>query len=175
LLATDPDSDRVAVGVLNQDGDYTYLNGNQTGALLVNYIITQRHKKQDLPQNAAIVKSIVTGDLGKAVASKYGVATFETLTGFKNICAKANEWDVTGEYSFIFGYEESIGYVYLDLVRDKDAIVSSMLIAEMAGYYKNIGKTLLDVLEDMYHEYGYYSEKQISIVLEGIEGQYRIK
>ncbi|MBC7087635.1 MAG: phospho-sugar mutase [Tissierellales bacterium] len=175
LLATDPDSDRVAVGVLNEDGDYTYLNGNQTGALLVNYIITQRHKKQDLPQNAAIVKSIVTGDLGKAVASKYGVATFETLTGFKNICAKANEWDVTGEYSFIFGYEESIGYVYLDLVRDKDAIVSSMLIAEMAGYYKNIGKTLLDVLEDMYHEYGYYSEKQISIVLEGIEGQYRIK
>ncbi|TJX67952.1 phospho-sugar mutase [Soehngenia saccharolytica] len=175
LLATDPDCDRVAIAVMNDKGDYTYLNGNQTGALLVNYIVTQRHAKNDLPSNAAIVKSIVTGDLGKAVASKYGVATFETLTGFKNICAKANEWDITGEYKFLFGYEESIGYVYQDLVRDKDAIVSSMLVAEMAGYYKNKGMSLLDVLENMYHEYGYYAEKQISIVLEGIEGQYRIK
>ncbi len=175
LLATDPDSDRVAVAVMNDNGDYTYLNGNQTGALLVNYIVTQRHAKNDLSSNAAIVKSIVTGDLGKAVAKKYGVTTFETLTGFKNICAKANEWDVTGEYKFLFGYEESIGYVYQDLVRDKDAIVSSMIIAEMAGYYKNKGMSLLDVLENMYSEYGYYAEKQISIVLEGIEGQYRIK
>ncbi|HPP31593.1 MAG TPA: phospho-sugar mutase [Soehngenia sp.] len=175
LLATDPDSDRVAVAVMNDKGDYTYLNGNQTGALLVNYIVTQRHAKNDLPSNAAIVKSIVTGDLGKVVAKKYGVETFETLTGFKNICAKANEWDVTGEYKFLFGYEESIGYVYQDLVRDKDAIVSSMVIAEMAGYYKNKGMSLLDVLENMYSEYGYYTEKQISIVLEGIEGQYRIK
>ncbi|TFZ40226.1 phospho-sugar mutase [Soehngenia longivitae] len=175
LLATDPDSDRVAVAVMNDNGDYTYLNGNQTGALLVNYIVTQRHAKNDLSSNAAIVKSIVTGDLGKAVAKKYGVTTFETLTGFKNICAKANEWDITGEYKFLFGYEESIGYVYQDLVRDKDAIVSSMIIAEMAGYYKNKGMSLLDVLENMYSEYGYYAEKQISIVLEGIEGQYRIK
>ena len=175
LLATDPDSDRVAVAVMNDNGDYTYLNGNQTGALLVNYIVTQRYAKNDLSSNAAIVKSIVTGDLGKAVAKKYGVTTFETLTGFKNICAKANEWDVTGEYKFLFGYEESIGYVYQDLVRDKDAIVSSMIIAEMAGYYKNKGMSLLDVLENMYSEYGYYAEKQISIVLEGIEGQYRIK
>lgn len=175
LLATDPDCDRVAIAVMNDKGDYTYLNGNQTGALLVNYIVTQRHAKNDLPSNAAIVKSIVTGDLGKAVASKYGVATFETLTGFKNICAKANEWDITGEYKFLFGYEESIGYVYQDLVRDKDAIISSMLVAEMAGYYKNKGMSLLDVLENMYREYGYYAEKQISIVLEGIEGQYRIK
>lgn len=175
LLATDPDCDRVAIAVMNDKGDYTYLNGNQTGALLVNYIVTQRHAKNDLPSNAAIVKSIVTGDLGKAVASKYGVRTFETLTGFKNICAKANEWDITGEYKFLFGYEESIGYVYQDLVRDKDAIISSMLVAEMAGYYKNKGMSLLDVLENMYREYGYYAEKQISIVLEGIEGQYRIK
>lgn len=175
LLATDPDSDRVAVAVMNDNGDYTYLNGNQTGALLVNYIVTQRHAKNDLSPNSAIVKSIVTGDLGKVVAKKYGVTTFETLTGFKNICAKANEWDVTGEYKFLFGYEESIGYVYQDLVRDKDAIVSSMMIAEMAGYYKNKGMSLLDVLENMYSEYGYYAEKQISIVLEGIEGQYRIK
>jgi len=175
LLATDPDSDRVAVAVMNDNGDYTYLNGNQTGALLVNYIVTQRHAKNDLSSNAAIVKSIVTGDLGKVVAKKYSVTTFETLTGFKNICAKANEWDVTGEYKFLFGYEESIGYVYQDLVRDKDAIVSSMIIAEMAGYYKNKGMSLLDVLENMYREYGYYAEKQISIVLEGIEGQYRIK
>ena len=175
LLATDPDCDRVAIGVMNDKGDYTYLNGNQTGALLIYYILSQRFEKGTLPQNPAIVKSIVTGDLGKAIAKKYGVTTFDTLTGFKHICAKANEWDITEAFSFIFGYEESIGYVYQDLVRDKDAVVSSMMIAEMAGYYKKQGLSLLDILEEIYNEFGYYNEKQISIVLEGVEGQQRIK
>ncbi len=175
LLATDPDCDRVAMAIKNTKNDYTYLNGNQTGALLVYYILSQRNEKGNLPENGAIVKSIVTGDLGKAIASKYGVITFETLTGFKHICAKANEWDITDAYEFIFGYEESIGYVYKDLVRDKDAVVASMIIVEMAAYYKSEGKSLLDVLEEVYKEFGYYNEKLISIVLEGVDGQQRIK
>ncbi len=175
LLATDPDCDRVAIAVRNEKKDYTYLNGNQTGALLIYYILSERSKKGNLPENPAIVKSIVTGDLGKAIAKKYDVTTFETLTGFKNICALANEWDETEAFNFVFGYEESIGYVYKDLVRDKDAVVASMMIAEMAGYYKKEGRTLLEVLEDIYKEFGYYYEKLISIVLEGVEGQERIK
>ncbi len=170
LIATDPDCDRVAMAVNNSNG-YTFLNGNQTGALLINYILTQRYEKGDLPKNAAIAKSIVTGDLGKAIADKYGVKMFETLTGFKNICALPNQWDMSKEYELIFGYEESIGYVYGTLVRDKDAVVSSMLIAEMGAYYKKQGVSILQVLEDLYSEYGYYNEKLISIVLEGLEGQ----
>lgn len=174
LIATDPDCDRLALAVINPDGSYTYLNGNQIGALLINYILSTRNIKGNLPENGAVVKSIVTGDLGKAIAKKYGVEMFETLTGFKNICSLPNKWDITKEYKFIFGYEESIGYVYGNIVRDKDAVVSSMLVAEMAGYYKKRGKTLLEVLEDIYKEYGYYSEKLVQFVLEGLEGQKRI-
>lgn len=170
LIATDPDCDRVAMAVNNGNG-FTFLNGNQTGALLIHYILSSRYINGDLPENAAIVKSIVTGDLGTAICNKYGVRMFETLTGFKNICSLANRWDQTREYNFIFGYEESIGYVYGTLVRDKDAVVSSMLIAEMTAYYKKQGKSLLDVLEEVYTQYGYYNEKLISIVLEGLEGQ----
>lgn len=173
LVATDPDCDRIAMMVNNGD-DFVFINGNQTGALLVHYIISSRYKNGTLPENAAIVKSLVTGDLGKAIANKYGVETFDTLTGFKFICAKANEWDITKEYTFLFGYEESIGYTYGTHVRDKDAVVSTMLIAEMAAYYKKQGKNMLEVLEDLYQEYGYYREKLISIVLEGIEGSKRI-
>lgn len=174
LVATDPDCDRVAMMVRDEDGEFVFINGNQTGALLVNYILSSRHKNGSLPANGAIVKSIVTGDLGKAIASKYGVETAETLTGFKNICAKPSEWDRTKEYSFIFGYEESIGYTYGTHVRDKDGVVSSMLIVEMAAYYKKLGKSLIQVLNELYDEYGYYKEKLISIVLEGLEGSKRI-
>lgn len=170
LVATDPDCDRVAIALNNGSG-YTFLNGNQTGALLIHYILSARHEKGNLPKNAAVVKSIVTGDLGTAICNKYEVKMFETLTGFKNICALANKWDETGEYEFILGYEESIGYVYGTLVRDKDAVVSSMMIAEMTAYYKKQGKSILEVLEGVYSEYGYYNEKLISIVLEGLEGQ----
>ncbi|MDR7870474.1 MAG: phospho-sugar mutase [Tissierellaceae bacterium] len=174
LVATDPDCDRIAMMVNNGNNEFIFINGNQTGALLVNYIVSQRFSNGTLPKNPAIVKSIVTGDLGKAVANKYGVETFETLTGFKFICAKANEWDLTDEYSFLFGYEESIGYTYGTHVRDKDAVVSTMMIAEMAAYYKKQGKNMLEVLENLYQEYGYYREKLISVVLEGIEGSKRI-
>jgi len=175
LLATDPDCDRVACMVKDNDGEYIFLNGNQTGALLVNYVLESREKQNNIPKDGVIVKSIVTGDLSKAIASKYNVGTVETLTGFKHICNKANEYDKTKENTFIFGYEESIGYVYSTMVRDKDAVISSMLLSEMAAYYKKRDKTLLDELEELYMEHGYYKEKLISIVLEGVEGIEKIK
>lgn len=175
LIATDPDCDRVACMVRDTNGEFVPLNGNQTGALMVQYILSSRHKENNIPENGAIVKSIVTGDLSKAIASKYNVDTIETLTGFKHICGKANKFDKTGEHTFIYGYEESIGYVYGTMVRDKDGVISSMIIAEMAAYYKKQGKTLLDELEELYNEHGYYFEKLISIVLEGIEGSERIE
>lgn len=174
LIATDPDCDRVACVVRNSEGDFIPLNGNQTGALLVEYALGSRCEKGNLPDDGVIVKSIVTGDLSKSIAKKYGIETIDTLTGFKHICGKANEFDKTKEHTFIFGYEESIGYVYDTIVRDKDGVISSMLIAEMAAYYKKRGKTLLDILGELYKEHGYYKEKLISIVLEGIEGQERI-
>ena len=174
LLATDPDCDRVAVMVKEDDGEYKFINGNQMGALLVHYILSQRQEKNDIPKDGVIVKSIVTGNLSKAIAKKYNVETIETLTGFKYICNKANEYEKTGEHTFILGYEESIGYVYGTVVRDKDAVVTSMLIAEMAGYYKKRGKSLLEVLDNIYEEYGYYSEELISLVLEGLDGKKRI-
>jgi phosphoglucomutase len=174
LIATDPDCDRIAMMVKDKNGEFVFLNGNQTGALIVHYILSQRAAKGDLPENSAIVKSIVTGDLGKVIAKKYGVETFETLTGFKYICEKANEFEETGEHTFIMGYEESIGYTYGTHVRDKDAVVTAMIIVEMAAYYKKMDKNLLDLLEDIYQEYGYYNERLISIVLEGLEGSKRI-
>ncbi len=174
LLATDPDCDRVAIMVKDRAGEFKFVNGNQLGALLVNYILSQRSLKGNIPENGAIVKSIVTGNLSKAIGEKYGVKTIESLTGFKHICGKANEFEKTGEHTFIFGYEESIGYVYGTYVRDKDAVVTSMLIAEMTGFYKKQGKNLLEVLEDIYKEFGYYREELVSIVLEGLDGKERI-
>ena len=171
LLATDPDCDRVTIMVKDREGRFQFINGNQLGALLVNYILSQRSLKGNIPEDGVIVKSIVTGNLSEAIAEKYGVKTIETLTGFKHISGKANEYDITGEHTFIFGYEESIGYVYGTLVRDKDAVITSMLIAEMAGFYKKQGKNLLEVLEDIFKEYGYYREELVSIVLEGLKGR----
>lgn len=175
IIATDPDCDRVAMMAKNKDGDYYTFNGNQIGVLLINYILQELNKKNQLPENGAIVKSIVTGEMAKPICKKYGVDLFSTLTGFKNICALPNQWDKTNDYQFIFGYEESIGYTYGDYVRDKDAVVSSMMIAEMAAFYNKEGKTLVDVLYDLYEEHGYYKEKLISLTLEGLDGQERIK
>jgi len=142
---------------------------------LIKYILEALDEKGQIPENGVIVKSIVTGDLGEKIAKQYNVKTVEALTGFKNICGKENEFEKSGEYSFLFGYEESIGYVYGTFVRDKDAVISSMLLAEAAGYYQTKGKSLLDVLEDIYQEVGYTSEGPFSLVLEGIEGKERIK
>ncbi|AFG35373.1 phosphomannomutase [Fervidobacterium pennivorans DSM 9078] len=172
ILATDPDADRNAV-MVKHNGEYVALNGNQTGALLIEYLLSQRKKKGILPRNGIIIKSIVTGDLGKLIAKTYGVETFETLTGFKNICGLENELE--GKYSFQFGYEESIGYVTGDFVRDKDGVMMSMIISEMAAYYKKQGKTLIDVLESLYKTYGYYLEDNFSLVYEGLKGMEKIR
>lgn len=175
LIATDPDCDRLAIEVRGKDGEYVPFNGNQTGAILIQYILEGMKDKGILSKNGAIVKSIVTGDLGRAIASKYGVTTFESLTGFKHICGRIPEFEASGEYEFIFGYEESIGYTTGTFVRDKDGVSSAMLLCEAAAYYKTKGKTLLDVLEEVYKTHGYYKEKQISLNLEGIEGKARIQ
>lgn len=175
IIATDPDCDRVAILGRKKDGTYYAFNGNQTGAMLIYYILHGLREAEDLPDNGAIVKSIVTGKLGQRIAMDFGIQTFETLTGFKNICNLPNIWDKTKEHNFIFGYEESIGYVYGDHVRDKDAVVSTMMIVEMAAYYKKRSKSLVELLNDIYKEYGYYKEHLTSLVLEGIEGSDRIK
>lgn len=171
LIATDPDCDRVALVAKDASGKFIPFTGNQTGALLLEYILSRREVKGDLPTNGAVVKSIVTGDIGRRICDHYGVAMFDALTGFKNICALANEWDDTGAYEFLFGYEESIGYVYGDHVRDKDAVVTSMMVAEMAAYYLSIDKRLPEVLGEIFKAYGYQGEKLLSVVKEGQEGQ----
>lgn len=175
LIATDPDCDRLAIMVRDENGEYVAFNGNQTGAILIKYVIEGMKEKGTLPKNAAIVKSLVTGDLGRAIAKKYGVETFEVLTGFKNICEKINDFKRDNDsYKFIFGYEESIGYVAGTFVHDKDAVIASMLLCEAAAYYKSQGKTLINILNEIYEEFGYYREDLVSLVLEGIEGQARI-
>lgn len=175
ILGTDPDCDRAAIEVRDENREYVFLNGNKIGALLIHYILTSLKERGEIPENGVIVKSIVTGDLGKSIASKLGVETKESLTGFKNICGLANEYERMGEKTFLFGYEESIGYVYRDFVRDKDAVNSSFMIVEMAAYYKKRGKSLLDVLGELYEEQGYYFERVNSYVLKGLDGQERIK
>jgi phosphoglucomutase len=174
LIATDPDCDRLAIMVRDSSGEYIAFNGNQTGAILLQYILSGMKEKGTLPSNGAIVKSIVTGELGRAIANKYGVVTEEALTGFKNICGKIHDFEREQSYQFLFGYEESIGYVTGTFVRDKDGVSSAMLLCEAAAYYKRRGKSLIDVLNDLYQEHGYYRETQVSLVLEGIEGQMRI-
>ncbi|MCB2290011.1 phospho-sugar mutase [Clostridium sp. CS001] len=174
LIATDPDCDRLAIMVKDTNGEYVAFNGNQTGAILIKYVVEGKKDNGTLSSNAAIVKSIVTGDLGKVIAAKHGVETFEVLTGFKNICGKIPDFEKDNSHEFIFGYEESIGYTAGTFVRDKDGVIASMLLCEAAAYYKSQGKTLIDVLNETYEEFGYYRENLISIVLEGIEGQDRI-
>ncbi|MCW6700637.1 phospho-sugar mutase [Anaerococcus sp. NML200537] len=174
LLATDPDADRCAVEVLDKDGSYKFLTGNLIGSLLTNYVLSGLSEKGELPENPAVVKSIVTTDLVAPIAKKYGVAKYDVLTGFKNIYDKANELERENTGKFVFGFEESIGYNYKDFVRDKDAVNSAMLITEMAAYYKSQGKSLIDVINEIYEEHGYYSNEVVSITLEGVDGQERI-
>lgn len=172
VIGTDPDCDRVGVGVLH-GGDYVLLTGNQTGALLVDFVL--KFKKDSLHQNAAVVKTIVTSGLGAAIAEKYGAKVFQTLTGFKYIGEKICLWEESGENTFVFGYEESYGYLSGTHARDKDAVVASMLIAEMASYYKNNGMTLVDALDRIYAEYGYYYDCLETFVLKGKEGAEKIQ
>lgn len=171
VIGTDPDCDRVGVGVKTDKG-FVLLTGNQTGALLMDFIFKM---KKDIPQNAAVVKTIVTSEIGAAIAEKHGARVYQTLTGFKYIGEKICEWEKSGKQSYLFGYEESYGYLFGDNSRDKDAVSASMLIAEMAAYYKNNGKTLVDALNDIYAEYGYYFDCLETIVLKGIDGAEKIK
>jgi phosphoglucomutase len=169
LIATDPDADRLAVCVLAKD-QYIFLNGNQTGALLLAYILSRRKEKGKLPQNGFVIKTIVTSEMGRVISNSYSIPTYDTLTGFKYICNKAEDLEKEGGI-FLFGYEESIGYLTGNFVRDKDAVISAMLVCEMAAYYKKRGLTLLAVLEKLYQQYGYFLEHLESIYLEGLEGE----
>ena len=173
LMATDPDSDRFAIEIRDDNGNYIPLNGNQTGYLLVNYILEGRKTAGTLPKKGAMVKSIVTSNLSTKIAESYGVEMFETLTGFKNICGKIPYLHENG-YTYLFGYEESVGYALSEDIRDKDGISAGMLVAEAAAFYKKQGKTLFDVLNDIYEKYGFHMENEPNIVLEGIEGSERI-
>lgn len=173
LLATDPDADRLGVAVKSED-EYKLLTGNQLGALLLHYIFSSKKEMGTLPDNGVMVKTIVTSELGTAIANSYGVSTVNTLTGFKFIAEKIAEYEQTGEYTYLFGYEESYGYLAGSFVRDKDAVQIAQLTAEMAAYYKEKGLKLLDALENLYKKYGYYQEKLLSYTLEGIEGQQKI-
>ncbi|WP_312833723.1 phospho-sugar mutase [Sedimentibacter saalensis] len=175
IIGTDPDCDRVGLVVRSSDGGYVPLNGNQTGALLLNYVLSSLDEKGMIPENAAVVKTIVTSEIGRAIASKYNVASFDTLTGFKYIAELMQKFEDTKSNSFIFGYEESYGYLAGTFVRDKDAVIASMLICEMAAYYKRNGKTLLEVLKDIYREHGYYIEETISLTFAGASGQSKMK
>nr|WP_300091844.1 phospho-sugar mutase [Sedimentibacter sp.] len=175
IIGTDPDCDRVGLVVRNSEGGYVPLNGNQTGALLLNYVLSSLDEKGMIPENAAVVKTIVTSEIGRAIASRYNVASFDTLTGFKYIAELMQKFEDTKSKNFIFGYEESYGYLAGTFVRDKDAVIASMLICEMAAYYKKNGKTLLEVLKDIYREHGYYIEETISLTFAGASGQSKMK
>ena len=160
--------------ISNHNNQYTVLNGNQVGVLLLHYILSSKKELNQLPSNGFIVKTVVTSDMSKVIADSFDVDTYETLTGFKFICNMEKNVQEKEGKSFLFGYEESIGYLTGNFVRDKDAVISAMLIAEMAAYYLNNGLNLLQVLEDLYKKYGYYEEVQHSIYLEGQEGEKKI-
>lgn len=172
VIGTDPDCDRVGVGVLH-NGKYTLLTGNQTGALLVDFYL--KFKKQSLNPKSTLVKTIVTNDLGAEIARKNGLNVVETLTGFKYIGDQITKYEKTGENEFLIGYEESYGYLVGTYARDKDAVVASMLICEMAAYYKKNKMTLVDALNVLYSEYGFYLDALDSFVLKGKDGASRIK
>lgn len=174
LMATDPDADRFAIELLMDNGEYLPLNGNQTGYILVGYILDGMKDAGVLPENGAMVKSIVTSTMSSVMAESYGVKMYESLTGFKNICGLIPFLEKNYE-RYLFGYEESVGYAACSDIRDKDGISAGMLVAEAAAYYKKKeGKTLYQVLMDLYEKYGYYAEDEPNLVLEGIEGSKRI-
>ena len=169
-VSTDPDGDRLGV-VVKQNGEYVLMTGNQTGSVLLEYVFTQKK----LPEHPVIFNTVVTSDLGEKIASYYGVETEKTLTGFKYIGSKIHKYELNHEKDFVFGYEESYGYLVLPFVRDKDANQSTVLIAECANYYKKQGKTLIDVLNELYARFGTYDESQQSISLPGEEGKKKIQ
>ncbi|MEK5184020.1 phospho-sugar mutase [Solibacillus sp. FSL W7-1324] len=174
LLATDPDADRLGVAV-RKGNSYELLTGNQLGALLLNYILYTKQENGSLPSDGAMLKTIVTSELGTAIATHYGVTTVNTLTGFKYIAEKIAEFEMTKAHTYLFGYEESYGYLIETFARDKDAVQVALKVAEMAAYYSTKEKTLLDALEELYGKYGYYKEALVSKTFEGKDGQEQMK
>lgn len=174
LVATDPDSDRIGVMTKSENGEYDLISGNDLGALLLDYVLSGKKDKKMLSRKGIVVKTIVTSDIGKKVAEHYGLESFDTLTGFKFIAGKIRDFEDTGKYVYEFGYEESFGYLPWTEARDKDAILSTMLVCEMTGYYKKQGKSLLDALKDIHERVGYFVDNSYSIVLEGLEGKAKI-
>jgi len=170
VIGTDPDADRMGVAVRSDKGDFVLLTGNQTGVLLIDYILRRHAEKGTLPKNAAVVKTIVTTSLAKKVAEHYGATCFDVLTGFKFIGEKIDLFHKTGAHTFLFGYEESYGYLAGTHAKDKDAVVSTMLFAEMVCYYKSIGIGLYERLQEIYRLLGYYAEKTISVYFKGLSG-----
>jgi phosphoglucomutase len=170
LIATDPDADRLGIAVLNNEGEYQVLTGNQTGALLLDYLLSQKQAKAILPKNGVVLKTIVTSEIGRAIAANYELPTIDVLTGFKYIAEKINEFKTTGEHSFLFGYEESYGYLIGDFVRDKDAVQAAILATEVCAYYKKQGVSLYEGLMQVFEKYGYYQEGLRSLTLKGKEG-----
>ncbi|ADI27904.1 phospho-sugar mutase [Geobacillus sp. C56-T3] len=170
LIATDPDADRLGVAVKNDKGNYVVLTGNQTGGLLLHYLLSQRKAQGTLPENGVVLKTIVTSEFGRAIAQSFDLETVDTLTGFKFIGEKMKEYEQTGQYAFQFGYEESYGYLIGDFVRDKDAVQAAVLAAEVCAFYKKQGLSLYEALLQLFDQYGYYREGQRSLTLKGKEG-----
>lgn len=175
LIATDPDADRLGAAVRMPNGDYQVLTGNQLGSIMIHYILEAHQQAGTLPQNAAVLKSIVSSELATAIAEKYNTKMFNVLTGFKFIAEKIQQYEEDHSQTFMFGFEESYGYLVKPFVRDKDAIQALGLLAEVAAFYKKQGKTLYDGLQDIFEEFGYFEEKTISVTMSGIEGSGKIK
>ncbi|MBR3993926.1 MAG: phospho-sugar mutase [Clostridia bacterium] len=175
IIGTDPDADRVGILVKTKTGEYYSFNGNQIGALLSDYIIKYRRKMGTLPENACVIKSIVSSELARVICEKNGVAMVDVLTGFKFIGEKIKEYEKTGEHTFILGFEESYGYLAGTYARDKDAVLATLLITEMAAVYSREGKNLYDVLLDVFAEYGFFLEKVDNIAMAGLDGLEKTK
>jgi len=174
LLATDPDADRLGVAVKDTNGEYTVLTGNQLGALMLEYLLSEKQAKGTLPANGVVIKTIVTSEIGRTIAKAYDIPTIDTLTGFKFIGEKIKEFEETNEHTFLFGYEESYGYLIGDFVRDKDAVQSAIFAAEVAAYYKAKGLTLYEGLLEIFNKYGFYQEGLESLTLKGKDGAEQI-
>jgi phosphoglucomutase len=175
ILGSDPDADRVAIQVKDKGGNYVQISGNQTGVLLLDYLIGAKKRAGTLPADAVALKSLVTTDMARVVAERNGVRSYDTFTGFKFMAEKKNQLEAAGEGHVIFSYEESIGYMIGDYVRDKDAVTAALLLTEMTAWYASQGMTLLDALDALYEKYGYYGEQTVNLVMPGLEGMANMK
>ncbi len=175
LIGTDPDCDRMGAVVKDKDGKYIVLSGNQSGAIMIHYLLSQLKEAGKLPDNGIVIKTIVTSEMGASIARHYGAEVINTLTGFKYIGEKMTQYENSSEFTYLFGYEESYGYLAGNYARDKDAVLAAMLIAEAGAYYKGQGKTLYDVLEELYEQFGYFQERLESRTLKGKDGLAQIQ